>query len=91
MEEMSIDQILKEMTRLQEMLISRARFQAITENMYNELVKVAKEGIIFVSLVQVGDVIQPEWIAERDRLVARARQYILDEMSEEDQIGNADG
>jgi hypothetical protein len=82
---MSVDQIVAEMERhevaqeaLQRALITRAQLQAWSEQQYNDLVELAKEGIEFFSEAQVGDVVTADWIEQRDELVARARRFIID-------------
>jgi hypothetical protein len=63
---------------LQESLQLRAHLQEVTEIQYNKLVQLAKEGIEFLLYCQVGDVITPEWIAQRDDLARRAQELIQD-------------
>ncbi len=80
-----IEEILVEMKKhydtvlaLQEILITRAKLQGYTERQFNDLVQVARDSIEFMNNVRVGDVIQPEWIEERNMLVERAQRLIAD-------------
>ncbi|HLZ59333.1 MAG TPA: hypothetical protein VKR06_20510 [Ktedonosporobacter sp.] len=63
---------------LQDLLVTRAKLQSYTEKQFNDLAQVAREGIELVGKVQAGDVVQPDWIAERDTLVNSARRLISD-------------
>ena len=63
---------------LRETLITRAQLQEYTEEQYNALILLAKEGMEFLNSCQQGDVIGEEWIAVRDDLLGRARYLVQD-------------
>ncbi|MBO0778460.1 MAG: hypothetical protein J2P37_06480 [Ktedonobacteraceae bacterium] len=65
-------------TALLETLVTRAQLQEYTERQFNDLVQVAREGIKLVMEVVPGDVVRPEWTAQRDVLVERAQRLIQD-------------
>jgi hypothetical protein len=78
-----VDEILKRMKRhqdalnaLREILVTRVKLQYYTETQFNELLALAREGMALLDRYNVGDVIGPEWIAERDTLVERAQRLI---------------
>ncbi|QBD78557.1 hypothetical protein EPA93_22195 [Ktedonosporobacter rubrisoli] len=86
MKEGTTQQLLNSMFRIQKEweehfneLVTRAQLQAITESMYNELVRVARESIELLTQVQPGDTIPKEWGTKRDELVARAKEFIIDD------------
>ena len=74
-----IHQLMKSVSELSETLITQAELQSYTEDLYNQLVQVAYDGIAFVLSFQVGQVITSEMLATRDELVQRAQRLILDE------------
>jgi hypothetical protein len=83
--DLSVKQVLAEMSKhykaldeLQEMLITRAQLQEYTEEQFNALAMLAKEGVELVGRFREGDVIDAEWIATRDSLVGRAQRLIQD-------------
>ena len=63
---------------LRESLITRAQLQEYTEEQYNSLLLLTKEGIEFLCTCQPGNVIDDEWIAVRDDLLKRAQRLIQD-------------
>jgi hypothetical protein len=73
-----IHQLMKSVSELSEALITQAELQSYTEDLYNQLVQVAYDGIAFVLSFQVGQVITSEMLATRDELVQRAQRLILD-------------
>ncbi|GCE19079.1 hypothetical protein [Dictyobacter kobayashii] len=73
-----IHQQLKPLSELAASIITQAELQAYTEDLYNQLIEVAYDGIAFVTSLEVGQVITQEEIDERDKLVARAQRLILD-------------
>ena len=73
-----IQQQLQPLTELSTLLITRAEIQAHTEDLYNQLVNLAHEGIQFLGSVQLGQVIDSEWIEERDGIVQHAQRLVLD-------------
>jgi hypothetical protein len=73
-----IQQQLQPLTELSTLLITRAEIQAYTEDLYNQLVNLAHEGIQFLGSVQLGQVIDSEWIEERDGIVQHAQRLVLD-------------
>jgi hypothetical protein len=68
----------KESTSLQDSLFTRARLQEYTEIQFNELARVARDGIELVQRLKKGDVVSEDWIVRRDELVALARRLIQD-------------
>jgi hypothetical protein len=64
--------------QLHESLVTRAQLQEYTEEQYNALVQLAKEGMDFLSGCQRGDVIDDDWLATRDDLLGRAQRLIQD-------------
>lgn len=84
-QDLPVHQLLAEMKRcskltndLQEALVRHARQQEITEIHYNTLVRLAKEGIEFLSNTRLGDYIDERWIAQRDDLAERASSQLQD-------------
>jgi len=73
-----IQQLLRPISELSAYIITQAELQSYTEDMYNQLVQLAYEGIGFLEELQEGQVITGEWLAKRDDLVARAQHLILD-------------
>jgi len=73
-----IQQQLQPLTELSTLLITRAEIQAYTEDLYNQLVSLAHEGIQFLGSVQLGQVIDSEWIEERNEIVQQAQRLVLD-------------
>lgn len=71
-------QLLKPVSELSQEVVTRADLQAYTENLYNQLVSLAYEGIDFLRNTELEQVISPEWIAKRDELVSRAERLVLD-------------
>jgi hypothetical protein len=71
-------QMLKPVSEISQEVVTRADLQAYTENLYNQLVSLAYEGIDFLRNTELEQVISPEWIAERDELVVRAERLVLD-------------
>ena len=85
MEEKSVKQILAEIheqlkpiSELSVSIVMQAELQSYSENLYNQLVQLAYEGIGFLEEFKAGDVVSEEWIAKRDDIVARAQRLILD-------------
>ncbi len=85
MEDKSVKQLLTEIARqlqpiseLSLALATQAELQAYTEDLYNQLVQLAYEGMDFLNTLQAGDVVSPEWIARRDELLIKARRLVLD-------------
>jgi hypothetical protein len=83
--DLTVKQALMEMKKhqaildeLRESLVTRAQLQEYTEEQYNSLVLLAKEGMEFLSTCQTGNVIDDEWIAVRDDLLRRAQHLIQD-------------
>lgn len=73
-----IHQKLKPLSELSASIITQAELQAYTEDLYNQLVQVAYNGIGFVQKLEVGQTVTQEIVDERDALVARAQRLILD-------------
>jgi len=73
-----IQQQLQPLTELSTLLITRAEIQAYTEDLYNQLVSLAHEGIQFLGSVQLGQVIDSEWIGQRNEIVQQAQRLVLD-------------
>lgn len=73
-----IHQLMKSVSELSETIITQAELQSYTEDLYNQLIQVAYDGIAFVLSFQVGQVITSEMLATRDELVQRAQRLILD-------------
>jgi hypothetical protein len=73
-----IHQLMKSVSELSETIITQAELQSYTEDLYNQLIQVAYDGIAFVLSFQVGQVITSEMLATRDELVQRAQHLILD-------------
>jgi hypothetical protein len=71
-------QMLKPVSEISQEVVTRADLQAYTENLYNQLVSLAYEGIDFLRNTELEQVISPEWIAKRDELVGRAERLVLD-------------
>jgi hypothetical protein len=68
----------KAATSLEDSLFTRARLQEYTEIQFNELARVARDGIELVQQLKKGDTISEDWISRRDELVALARRLIQD-------------
>jgi hypothetical protein len=66
------------MLALQDLLVTRAKIQSYTEKQFEDLAQVARESIELVNKVHVGDVIQSDWIEQRDLLMERARRLLVD-------------
>jgi hypothetical protein len=64
--------------QLHESLVTRAQLQEYTEEQYNALLLLAKEGMDFLSACRRGDVIDDEWLAVRDDLLRRAQRLMQD-------------
>ncbi|GHO86621.1 hypothetical protein [Dictyobacter formicarum] len=75
---LEIHQKLKPLSELSASIITQAELQAYTENLYNQLVQVAYDGINYVKKLEVGQTVTQEMLDERDMLVARAQRLILD-------------
>ena len=73
-----IHQLMKSVSELSETIITQAELQSYTEDLYNQLVQVAYDGITFMLSFQVGQVITSEMLATRDELVQRAQRLIMD-------------
>lgn len=73
-----IQQQLKPISELSASIIVQAELQSYTEDLYNQLVQIAYEGIEFLAQLEVGQVITTDWLARRDELVGRAQRLILD-------------
>lgn len=73
-----IAELLRPVSELSIHLVNQADIQAYTENLYNQLVVLAYEGIAFLDELHEGQVITAEWIARRDELIHRAEKLILD-------------
>ncbi|BCL79300.1 hypothetical protein ccbrp13_17650 [Ktedonobacteria bacterium brp13] len=73
-----IQQQLQPLTELSTLLVTRAEIQAYTEDLYNQLVSLAHEGIQFLGGVQLGQVIDSEWIEKRNEIVQQAQRLVLD-------------
>ena len=85
MEEKTVKQIiseiqlqLKPISELSASVVVQAELQSYTEDLYNQLVQIAYEGIEFLSQLEVGQVVTTDLLARRDELVGRARHLILD-------------
>jgi hypothetical protein len=83
--DLTVKQALMEMKKhqaildeLRASLVTRAQLQEYTEEQYNSLLLLAKEGMEFLSACQPGNVIDDEWIAVRDDLLGRAQRLIQD-------------
>jgi hypothetical protein len=83
--DLTVKQTLAELKRhqavldhLHESLVTRAQLQEYTEEQYNALVMLTKEGMDFLSACQRGDVIDDVWLAVRDDLLRRAQRLIQD-------------
>jgi hypothetical protein len=83
--DLTIKQTLTELKRhqaildqLHETLVTRALLQEYTEEQYNALVMLAKEGMDFLSDCHRGDVIDDAWLVVRDDLLMRAQRLIQD-------------
>ena len=73
-----IHQQLKPISELSASVVTQAELQSYTEDLYNQLVQVAYDGIGFVSQLEPGQVFTAEMAKQRDELVARAQRLILD-------------
>jgi hypothetical protein len=73
-----IVQLLKPVSELSQEIVTRADLQGYTENLYNQLVSVAYEGLDFLRNTELEQVISPEWIIKRDEIVVRAERLVLD-------------
>ena len=73
-----IQQQLQPLTELSTLLVTRAEIQAYTEDLYNQLVSLAHAGIQFLGSVQLGQVIDSEWIEQRNEIVQQAQRLVLD-------------
>ncbi len=73
-----IAELLRPVSEISTRLVNQADIQAYTENLYNQLVALAYEGIAFLNELQEGQVITREWIVRRDELIRRAERLILD-------------
>ena len=70
--------LLKPVSELSQEIVTRADLQAYTEDLYNQLVSLAYEGMDFLRNTELEQVISPEWILKRDELVNRAERLVLD-------------
>jgi hypothetical protein len=70
--------LLKPISELSQEVVTRADLQAYTEDLYNQLVSLAYEGMDFLRNTELGQVISPEWIIKRDELINRAERLVLD-------------
>ncbi|GCE05107.1 hypothetical protein [Dictyobacter aurantiacus] len=75
---LEIHQSLKPLAELSAAIITQAELQAYTENLYNQLVQVAYDGISYLKKLEVGQIVTQEMVNERDALLARAHRLILD-------------
>ncbi|GLV58358.1 hypothetical protein KDH_51910 [Dictyobacter sp. S3.2.2.5] len=75
---LEIHQSLKPLAELSAAIITQAELQAYTENLYNQLVQVAYDGISYLKTLEVGQTVTQEMLDERDELLARAHRLILD-------------
>jgi len=73
-----IHQLMKSISELSETIITQAELQSYTEDLYNQLVQIAYEGIAFLQSFQVGQVITSGMLETRDALVQRAQRLIMD-------------
>src|SRR4051794_25562227 len=70
--------LLKPVSELSQEIVTRADLQSYTEDLYNQLVSVAYEGMDFLRNIELGQVISPEWLIKRDELLNRAERLLLD-------------
>ncbi len=75
---LEIHQQLKPISELSASVVVRAELQSYTEDLYNQLVQLAYEGIEFLAQLEVGQVVDANLLARRDELVARAQRMVLD-------------
>lgn len=73
-----IQQQLKPISELSASVIVQAELQAYTEDLYNQLVQIAYEGIEFLDQLEMGQVVTADLLMRRDELVGRAQHLILD-------------
>lgn len=73
-----IHQQMKSVAELSDTLITQAELQSYTEDLYNQLVQIAYEGIAFLKQLEVGQFVTEEIVIARDELIARAERLILD-------------
>lgn len=73
-----IHQQMKSVAELSDTLITQAELQSYTEDLYNQLVQIANEGIAFLKQLEVGQFVTEEIVTARDELIARAERLILD-------------
>src|SRR2546421_185209 len=73
-----IVRLLKPVSELSQEIVTRADLQAYTEDLYNQLVSLAYEGMDFLRNMELGQIISPEWVTKRDELLNRAERLILD-------------
>ncbi|GAC1485929.1 MAG: hypothetical protein NVS2B12_40810 [Ktedonobacteraceae bacterium] len=67
-----IHQQLKPISELSASIVVHAELQYYTEDLYNQLVQIAYEGIDFLAHLEVGQVVTEDLLARRDELVGRA-------------------
>jgi hypothetical protein len=70
--------LLKPVSELSQEIVTRADLQSYTEDLYNQLVSVAYEGMDFLRNIELGQVISSEWLIKRDELLNRAERLLLD-------------
>ncbi|GCE10970.1 hypothetical protein [Tengunoibacter tsumagoiensis] len=75
---LDIQRQLIPITELSVEIVTQAELQSYTENLYDQLVTLAYEGMDFLGQVQSGEVVSDEWIEKRDDLLNRARHLLLD-------------
>src|SRR6266576_3247192 len=56
-----IVRLLKPVSELSQEIVTRADLQAYTEDLYNQLVSLAYEGMDFLRNTEPGQIISPEW------------------------------
>jgi len=71
-------ELLKPVSELSQEIVTRADLQSYTEDLYNQLVSLAYEGMDILRNIELGQVISPEWITKRDEFVGRAERLVLD-------------
>ena len=75
---LEIAHLLKPVAGLSLEIVTQAELQKYSEDLYNQLVELAYEGMGFLEETQPGQVISAAWIVHRDSIVSRARRLILD-------------
>ncbi len=68
----NITDLLAPIAELSLPIMLQAERQAYSEDLYNQLVQIAYEGMYFLNKLKEGDVLPPEWVVERDALIERA-------------------